>query len=183
MEYPEHIKNEYKNARVNIFTAIELVDFKIKYGLGTEDVIMLPMDGVAVKMLLEDCKKRYNYEQHKVVCKNCGKEFTAYMRTDTYYCDGPAPQDTTKTCKQYGALKTWKDKIKDESVWNCWYRRVYQSLQVKAKRNPDKPQLRKNYDNFRMLAKEWKKAVKDGTKTEEEFINWLQECRKMEVIE
>ena len=183
MEYPEHIKNEYKNARVNIFTAIELVDFKIKYGLGTEDVIMLPMDGVAVKMLLEDCKKRYNYEQHKVVCKNCGKEFTAYMRTDTYYCDGPAPQDTTKTCKQYGALKAWEAKIKNESVWNCWYRRVYQSFQVKAKRNPDDLQHKKNYDNFRMLAKEWKKAVKDGTKTEEEFINWLQECRKMEVIE
>ena len=29
MEYPEHIKKEYKNARVDIFTAIELIDFKI----------------------------------------------------------------------------------------------------------------------------------------------------------
>ena len=39
-------------------------------------------------------------------------------------------------------------------------------------------QLKKNFDNFRADANKWKKAIKDGTKTEEEFMNWLQEFRK-----
>lgn len=111
-------------------------------------------------------------------CKNCNKYFIPYKRTDTYYCDRISPQDTTKTCKQYGAEKAWTDRTKDENDWYNLYRKVYQSFQMKAKRNPNNPQLKKNFDNFRADANKWKKVVKEGLKTEEEFIYWLQEFRK-----
>lgn len=111
-------------------------------------------------------------------CKNCNRYFIPYKRTDTYYCDRISPQDTTKTCKQYGAEKAWTDRTKDENDWYNLYRKVYQSFQMKAKRNPNNPQLKQNFDNFRTDANEWKKAVKEGTKTEEEFMYWLQEFRK-----
>ena len=111
-------------------------------------------------------------------CKNCNKYFIPYKRTDTYYCDRISPQDNTKTCKQYGADKAWWIRTKDENDWYNLYRKIYQSFQVKAKRNPNNPQFKQNYDKFRANANEWKKAVKDGTKTEEEFMNWLQEFRK-----
>lgn len=111
-------------------------------------------------------------------CKNCHKYFIPYKRTDTYYCDRISPQDNTKTCKQYGADKAWWIRTKDENDWYNLYRKIYQSFQVKAKRNPNNPQFKQNYDNFRANANEWKKAVKEGTKTEEEFMNWLQEFRK-----
>lgn len=111
-------------------------------------------------------------------CKNCNKYFIAYKRTDTYYCDRISPQDTTKTCKQYGAEKAWTDRTKDENDWYNLYRKVYQSFQMKAKRNPNNIQLKQNFDNFRTDANEWKKTVKEGTKTEAEFMYWLQEFRK-----
>ncbi len=111
-------------------------------------------------------------------CKNCNKYFIPYKRTDTYYCDRISPQDTAKTCKQYGADKAWWIRTKDKNDWYNLYRKVYQSFQMKAKRNPNKPQLKENFDSFRANANEWKKAVKDGTKTEEEFMNWLQDFRK-----
>lgn len=111
-------------------------------------------------------------------CKNCNKYFIPYKRTDTYYCDRISPQDNTKTCKQYGADKAWWIRTKDENDWYNLYRKIYQSFQVKAKRNPNDPQFKQNYDNFRADANEWKKAVKEGTKTEEEFMYWLQEFRK-----
>ena len=111
-------------------------------------------------------------------CKNCNKYFIPYKRTDTYYCDRQSPQDNTKTCKQYGADKAWWIRTKDENDWYNLYRKIYQSFQVKAKRNPDDPQHKKNYDNFRKEANEWKQAVKDGTKTEAEFMKWLQDFRK-----
>lgn len=111
-------------------------------------------------------------------CKNCNKYFITYNRIETYYCDRQAPQDTTKTCKQYGAEKAWTDRTKDENDWYNLYRKVYQSFQMKSKRNPNNPQLKENFDNFRTDANKWKKAVKDGTKTEEEFMYWLKEFRK-----
>ena len=49
---------------------------------------------------------------------------------------------------------------------------------MKAKRNPNNTQLKENFDNFRTKANEWKKSIKDGTKTEEEFMYWLQDFRK-----
>jgi len=111
-------------------------------------------------------------------CKNCNKYFIPYKRTDTYYCDRPSPQDTTKSCKKYAIELTWREKVKDESDWHCLYRRVYQSFQMKAKRQPNNLQLKQNFDNFRADANEWKKAVKGGAKTEEEFMCWLQDFRK-----
>lgn len=111
-------------------------------------------------------------------CRNCNKYFIPYKRTDTYYCDRISPQDNTKTCKQYGADRAWWIRTKDENDWYNLYRKIYQSFQVKAKRNPDNPQFKQNYDNFREEANEWKKAVKEGTKTETEFMKWLQEFRK-----
>lgn len=111
-------------------------------------------------------------------CKNCNKYFIPYKRTDTYYCDRQSPQDNTKTCKQYGADKAWWIRTKDENDWYNLYRKIYQSFQVKAKRNPNDPQHKKNYDNFRKEANEWKQAVKDGTKTEADFMKWLQDFRK-----
>ena len=111
-------------------------------------------------------------------CKNCGKYFIPYKRTDTYYCDRQSPQDNTKTCKQYGADKAWWIRTKDENDWYNLYRKIYQSFQVKAKRNPDDPQHKKNYDNFRKEANTWKQAVKEGTKTEADFMKWLQNFRK-----
>lgn len=111
-------------------------------------------------------------------CKNCNKYFITYNRIETYYCDRQAPQDTTKTCKQYGAEKAWTDRTKDENDWYNLYRKVYQSFQMKAKRNPNNTHLKQNFDNFRAEANEWKKAVKEGAKTESDFMNWLQDFRK-----
>lgn len=110
-------------------------------------------------------------------CKNCNKYFIPYKRTDTLYCDRTSPQDDTKTCKKYAIELAWNEKIKDETDWHCLYRRVYQSLQMKAKRKPNDPLLKKIFEDFKKDAKEWKKAIKECKKTDEEFLYWLQEFR------
>lgn len=111
-------------------------------------------------------------------CKNCNKYFIPYKRTDTLYCDRQSPQDVTKTCKKYAIELAWRKKTKDKTDWHCLYRRVYQSLQMKSKRKPNDQLLKKFFEDFKMEAKEWKKAVKEGTKTEAEFMKWLQDFRK-----
>lgn len=110
-------------------------------------------------------------------CKNCGKYFIPYNRTDTYYCDRQSPQDIAKNCKEYAIKQAWKMKIKDETDWHCLYRRVYQSLQINARRNPSHLKTQQKFEDFKIKAKDWKAAIKKGTKTEEDFIYWLQEFR------
>lgn len=111
-------------------------------------------------------------------CKNCGKYFIVFNRANKLYCNRKSPQDSSKTCRQYGREKTWLERTKDENDWYSLYRKIYQALQVKVKRNPNVSQFKQNYDNFRADAKEWKKAIKEGTKTEAEFMKWLQDFRK-----
>ena len=110
-------------------------------------------------------------------CKNCSKYFIPYKRTDTLYCDRTSPQDDTKTCKKYAIELAWNEKIKDETDWHCLYRRVYQSLQMKAKRKPNDQLLNKIFEDFKKDSKKWKKAIKECKKTDEEFLYWLQEFR------
>ena len=111
-------------------------------------------------------------------CENCGKYFIAYNRTNTLYCDRPSPQEPSKNCKQYGKERKWLERTKDEKDWYSLYRKVYQTFQKKAIRNPGHKESKQEFDNFRIDANKWKKAVKEGTKTEKEFMNWLQKFRK-----
>lgn len=111
-------------------------------------------------------------------CENCGKYFIAYNRTNTLYCDRPSPQDYSKNCKQYGKERKWLERTKDETDWYSLYRKVYQTFQKKAIRNPGHKESKQEFDDFRINANKWKKALKEGTKTQEEFIKWLQNFRK-----
>ena len=51
-------------------------------------------------MSLENCHEK---QVKFIKCKNCGEFFIPAKRSDTIYCDRQAPQDTSKTCKEYGA--------------------------------------------------------------------------------
>lgn len=110
-------------------------------------------------------------------CKNCGKYFIAYNKINTLYCDRISPQNPAKNCKQYGKEIKWLERTKDEKDWYSLYRKIYQVFQKKAIRNPEHKESQKLFDDFRTESIKWKKAVKEGTKTEEEFIKWLQTFR------
>ena len=49
-------------------------------------------------------------------CKNCGKYFIAYNRSDTVYCDRPSPFRPEVTCRVDGSARTHKEKIKNSAI-------------------------------------------------------------------
>jgi hypothetical protein len=113
-------------------------------------------------------------------CENCGKFFVAYNRSDTLYCDRKSPQDTNKTCKEYGTTKLWYDKLKDDETKKL-YRNIYQQKQMLVRRNPDIYQYRADFENFKAASKEWKQKVKDGTAAESDYLQWLKDVKKRKV--
>ncbi|MDE6947559.1 MAG: hypothetical protein K2P14_10300, partial [Anaeroplasmataceae bacterium] len=131
----------------------------------------------AFTVILNDCKKRYAYEERQHVCKNCGKPFIAKNRSDTYYCDRPSPQNPRETCKEYGPKSVYTKRYKDTEDWYSWYRKTYQLVQGRVRRNPEKYKTNL-FEDFKITTKQWIKDVKSGKKTENEFINYLKNYRE-----
>lgn len=105
-------------------------------------------------------------------CKNCDKYFIPQNRSDTLYCDNLAPQDTTKTCKEYGARKAYHINLNNNTSMKL-YRNIYMAKQMLVKRNPDVKDYEIDFENFKTESKLWKTAVKQERKTQAEFIQWL----------
>lgn len=120
-------------------------------------------------------------------CSNCGKYFVPTNRSDTIYCDNQAPQDPSKTCKKYGAIKAYQNNLKKNESMSL-YRTIYMSKQMLVKRSKEKEDnelLRINtesFEKFKILSAQWKSDVKTGSKTEQEFIEWLKAVKEKKVL-
>lgn len=101
-------------------------------------------------------------------------------RSDTLYCDRTSPNDRTKTCKEYGAIKAYQDNLKYNEAMGL-YRKIYMQKQMMSKRNPDIKEYRKNFEEYKIQSKQWKKDVKQGKKTEAEYIEWLKAEKEKKV--
>lgn len=109
-------------------------------------------------------------------CKNCNKYFIPYQRIDTLYCDRTSPQDSSKNCKQYGREQEWKNKMKKDG-WQKEQRNVYMKMQMAAKRENDGDYHKREFEKYKEHVKEWKNDMKNGKKTEDEFIEWLKKFK------
>ena len=105
-------------------------------------------------------------------CKNCGRFFIPFSRSDELYCNQISPQDGSRTCKQYGTDRLWYDKLKKDEAAKL-ARNIYMQKQMLVKRNSDIVEYRKAFERFKVEKKQWEKDVKDGCKTREEYIAWL----------
>lgn len=110
-------------------------------------------------------------------CKNCGKIFVPYHRTDTLYCDRKSPQDEHLTCKEYGTKRLWYENLKQNETKKL-YRNIYMQKQMLSKRNPDIHSYQIDFENYKSQSKQWKSDIKSGLKTEEEYLDWLKSVRK-----
>ncbi len=113
-------------------------------------------------------------------CRNCGKAFVALNRSGTLYCDRISPQDEHKTCKEYGAYFARLEKVRSDESTHL-YKQLYNRLQNRYRRtksselpNGHTP-FREETENFVSANKAWKKSVKFGEATEQQYISWLRE--------
>lgn len=106
------------------------------------------------------------------MCENCGKFFMPENRSDEIYCRRTSPQDSKRTCKEYGSRKLWYDKLKQDEAFKL-ARNIYTSKQMLSRRNPDIQAYSDMFEYFRQERKQWEDAVKKGEKTRDEYIQWL----------
>lgn len=105
-------------------------------------------------------------------CSNCGKYFFPANRSDEIYCDNQSPEAPEMTCKEYGTRRLWYERQKEDELATL-SRKIASAKGMLAKRNPDRPEYAAYYEYFKAQRRIWIKAVKDGTKTPEEYKKWL----------
>lgn len=109
------------------------------------------------------------------ICKNCGKYFIPENRNSSIYCNRIF--ENNKTCKEVGANNAYNEKLKKDEV-NSLYRKALSAKKMLANRNPDIPMYLEKYEKWKAEANQFKKDIKNGKKTEEEFKQWIEETRK-----
>ena len=109
------------------------------------------------------------------ICKNCKKLFITKSRTDEVYCNRISPQNKNKTCKEYGAKKTYRDEIKSNPV-KSEHNRTSQYFRMKIKRCSNEREKRILNIKFKKYKQEFKEKNKkyDNKKiTEKDFVEWI----------
>lgn len=109
------------------------------------------------------------------ICKNCGNYFIPSSKKNTLYCNNI--YENGKTCQEIGAMITYNEKLKKDEI-NSLYRKTLSAKKMLANRNPDIPMYLEKYEKWKNEANEFKKDIKEGLKTEEEFLKWIEETRK-----
>lgn len=109
------------------------------------------------------------------ICKNCSKYFIPENRVSSVYCNRIF--ENNKTCKEVGANTAYNEKLKKDEV-NLLYRKILSAKKMLANRNPDIPMYLEKYEAWKSEANQYKKNIKSGKKTEEEFKQWLENTKK-----
>lgn len=109
------------------------------------------------------------------ICKNCGNYFIPSSKKNTLYCNNI--YEHGKTCQEIGAMITYNEKLKKDEI-NSLYRKTLSAKKMLANRNPDIPMYLEKYEKWKNEANEFKKDIKLGKKTEEEFKKWIEDTRK-----
>jgi hypothetical protein len=98
-------------------------------------------------------------------CRLCGRYFLQEKGFDYEYCDGIAPGETTKTCRDVGSTARFREKVKNNEIWKI-HQRAYKKYYARVlKKNMSKPAFN-----------EWAQAAE---KLRDETLLEMERARKM----
>lgn len=114
------------------------------------------------------------HQFHIRKCKNCGKYFIAYYRSDTEYCDRISPYKAQRTCKEDGRLRTYAASV-DGDVVKKTLKKIESARRMRVWRNPGNWDMDREFQEWKDSMNEQRQAYKSGSITAEQFLAWLEE--------
>ncbi len=152
---------------------------------GSADLLFLVEDFYSFIALEAHAVKKYKVTVKP--CRNCDKWFIA-DKSDTQTCDRISPQYPDKTCKE-AAKHLIRLKRENSNEAFKLYKSIYTTKLARynaAKESGDTilaDQLEKEvYEGFTHVATQFKADIKNGTRTEEEYIEWLRTFKRNKSI-
>jgi len=109
-------------------------------------------------------------------CKNCGKYFVAYHRSDTEYCDRISPHNVKKTCKEDGPRRTYDASVNADQVKKR-LQQIETARRMRIHRNPDNWDMEREFNEWRRAMKNKRDAYRSGRINAEQFLSWLEKTK------
>ena len=108
-------------------------------------------------------------------CKNCNNFFIPESRTDEVYCNRISPQNPNKTCKEYGAKKTYRDEIKSTPI-KYEHNKTSQFYRMRINRSKtpkEKEKYQKKFDIYKKNYQKKKQKYQSHRLEELAFVEWI----------
>lgn len=171
-EQREHVLNVCSNMYSDSID-MQHIDFRIiaTKEKGLESLYTIKS---SISLLIFEMAHCVQSDQSFVICSNCNEVFVPEGRCDAIYCSYPSPQNKNKTCKEIGAQVARNNKEKTDIVTRE-YRKTYMRYKMMTKRHPYSKEKTRKFDSLTQGMKEWRKDLKEGVKTTEEFLSWLKQ--------
>ena len=106
-------------------------------------------------------------------CKNCGRYFVAYLRSDTEYCDRQSPYNANKTCKEDGPKRTFDASVNADTVKKT-LQKVDIARRMRVSRHPDDEDIRKEYAAWQKAMRRMRNQYKNGAISADRYVAWLE---------
>lgn len=118
-----------------------------------------------------------NKKIHMNICTNCANFFIPTSRTDEVYCNRKSPQNPNKTCKEYGAKKTYRDEIKSIPI-KYEHNKTSQFFRMRINRanttnTKDKEMYQKKFNTYKENYQKKKEQYQSGKLKEKDFVEWI----------
>lgn len=149
------------------------IDWKSLVEMAKESCVELTMNLDLVKMediftvCIYSFSNLISQNIHVRPCRNCGKFFSPYNRSDEIYC--ARIQENNKSCRD-----NYYEKQLQQDEFTQYYRAVYKRRNVYKQRNlANKPSVEKEFKEWTKRAKKALEKAKKGRLTMEEFKDIL----------
>lgn len=177
-----NISDEDYKVLASIFRNQEMkVRFEINEISHKTDMLFLVEDVYSFIALEAHTLQKFNYTIKE--CRHCCKFFIP-DKSDTLTCDRISPQYPEKTCKEAAKhIKRLKRENNDEMlkqhkiVYNMKLAK-YNNAKDSGNKKLEKQLYDDLYNNFIPTSSKFRKDVKNGTKSKEEYLKWLNGFKK-----
>ena len=112
-----------------------------------------------------------NYNIRK--CKNCGRYFVAYLRSDAEYCTRVSPYNQKKTCREDGPKRTYGASVNGDIVKKR-LQQIESARRMRKHRNPDNWDIQTEFDEWHTAMVRWRREYQSGSISAEQFLVWLE---------
>ncbi len=107
-------------------------------------------------------------------CKNCGRYFVAYLRSDAEYCTRISPYNSKKTCREDGPKRTHIAAVNGDAVKKR-LKQIESARRMRIHRNPGDWDIQTEFDEWHTAMIRWRGGYQSGAITAEQFLAWLED--------
>ena len=107
-------------------------------------------------------------------CKNCGKYFVAYLRSDREYCDRRSPYNANRSCQEDGPKRTFEAAV-DGDVVRKRLKQIETARRMRKSRNKGDWDIEKEFNAWQFAMNHKRKEYESGIISSEQFLTWLED--------